>query len=249
VALLDHAFRGLHEADALHGQLETGDASPMDTEIHAMHPNPPAEHGMLPTDLNAHTTGSRTITIVFRRDPSRDRREEQVQYQGYQLLWQDGHPVALGLDGFCRRGQRLLGLDHHLGNRPEARIQLQCVPLPQLEAPLTRLPGCRVRRFLLKRAGLEGRLHFLNGSPTAAAFHLDRDEPRVLDWIGLPSLADGACQWVDLAARVVEADSSTSTALSDEETPGGHSDSGVPSLPLKGDNAPETLRPGVHPIP
>jgi hypothetical protein len=32
VALLDHAFRGLADADALHGERETGDASPMDTD-------------------------------------------------------------------------------------------------------------------------------------------------------------------------------------------------------------------------
>ena len=31
VALLDHAFRGLTDADALHGDREAGDASPMDT--------------------------------------------------------------------------------------------------------------------------------------------------------------------------------------------------------------------------
>jgi hypothetical protein len=31
VALLDHAFRGLTDADALHGEREAGDAAPMDT--------------------------------------------------------------------------------------------------------------------------------------------------------------------------------------------------------------------------
>jgi hypothetical protein len=31
VALLDHAFRGLTEADALHGEREAGDAAPLDT--------------------------------------------------------------------------------------------------------------------------------------------------------------------------------------------------------------------------
>src|SRR5262245_5745847 len=31
VALLDHAFRGLTEADTLHGEGESADASPMDT--------------------------------------------------------------------------------------------------------------------------------------------------------------------------------------------------------------------------
>jgi hypothetical protein len=30
---------------------------------------------------------------------------------------------------------------------------------------------------------------------------IGRDEPRVLHWIGLPALADGARQWFDIAAR------------------------------------------------
>ncbi len=192
---------------------------------------------------------ARTITVIFRRDPSRDRRDGQVQYEGYHLLWQDGQTAGVGLDSFCRRGQRLLGLDRRLGNRPEALVELQCVALPEREAPLTRIPGCRVRRLLLRRAGPEGRLHFLDGTPTATAFHLDRDESRVLEWIGLPSLADGDGKWIDLAARVLEADGSASTALSDKGTPGGDPGSGIPSLTAKTKAAPEILYPAVRPIP
>jgi hypothetical protein len=47
-------------------------------------------------------------------------------------------------------------------------------------------------------------LHFLDGTPTAIDFDLARDEPAVLDWIGLPALEDGQRQWLDLAARTVE---------------------------------------------
>jgi hypothetical protein len=35
-------------------------------------------------------------------------------------------------------------------------------------------------------------------------FDLARDEPCVLDWIGLPALGDGQRQWLDLAARTAE---------------------------------------------
>jgi hypothetical protein len=94
---------------------------------------------------------------------------------------------------------------------------------------------------LLKRAGPEGRLHFLDGTPTAAVFSLDRDEARVLDWIGLPSLADGACQWVDLAARVLAADGSASPALSDKGTPAGHPGPDALSLTARGKAAPDIL--------
>jgi len=69
---------------------------------------------------------------------------------------------------------------------------------------LTRLPGLRVRRFMLKREGRQGRVHFVDGTPTAAVFEIGRDEKRVLDWIGLSSLREGGEQWFDLTARAVE---------------------------------------------
>jgi hypothetical protein len=67
------------------------------------------------------------------------------------------------------------------------------------------LPGARVRRFCLRRSGRQGRLHFLDGTPTTIVFDLDRDEQVMLDWVGLSGLADGADQWFDLAARPVDA--------------------------------------------
>lgn len=74
-------------------------------------------------------------------------------------------------------------------------------PLAGLEDDLTRLPGHRIRRFFLLRNGRQGRLHFFNGTPTAIVLDLDRDEPYVLNWIGLPALSDGESAWFDLAAR------------------------------------------------
>jgi hypothetical protein len=69
---------------------------------------------------------------------------------------------------------------------------------------LTRLPGHRVRRFCLCRSGRQGRLHFLDGTPTTILLDLDCDEPHVLWWIGLPGLGDGDAGWFDLAACSVE---------------------------------------------
>jgi hypothetical protein len=146
----------------------------------------------------------RTLTVLFRRDPGRDRRHGNVSYEGYQMLWPDGRPVTLGIEGFCRYGQRLLGLGRHLAAQPERLIELVCYPLAGIEDPLTRLPGSRVRRVFLERSGSLGRVHFLDGTPTALVFDLARDEPAVLAWIGLPALGDGQRQWLDLAARTVE---------------------------------------------
>jgi hypothetical protein len=146
----------------------------------------------------------RTLTVLFRRDPRRDCRHGTVSYEGYQILWPDGRPVTVGIESFCQRGQRLLGLGRHLAGLPEGLIELHCYPLGGVEEPLTRQPGSRVRRLFLERSGGRGRLHFLDGTPTALVFDLARDESCVLDWIGLPALGDGQRQWLDLAARSIE---------------------------------------------
>jgi hypothetical protein len=151
---------------------------------------------------------ARTLSLLFRRDPSRDRQQGLIQFEGYQILWPDGQSVALGVDSFCRQGQRLLGLGRYLAGCAERLIDLLCYPQINRDADMTRLTGHRVRRFCLQRTGQQGRLHFLDGTPTDAVFDLRRDEPRVLTWLGLPSLPDGGCLWVDLAARVPESPAS-----------------------------------------
>ena len=148
---------------------------------------------------------SRTLRLLFRRDPSRDRQDKHIQFEGYQFLWPDGRRVNLGLDAFCKHGQRLLGLGRHLRGERERLVDLLCFPLADIEASITKLSGHRVRRFALQRHGRQGQLYFLDGTPTTIVLDLDRDEPPVLHWIGLPALLDGERQWFDLAARPVEA--------------------------------------------
>jgi hypothetical protein len=145
-----------------------------------------------------------TLTILFRRDPARDWQRGRILHVGYQIFWSDGRPVSVGLDGFCSRGQRLLGLDRALAGSPERLIEILCFPLRGLEDDLTRLPGHRVRRFFLERDGPRGRLYFMNGTATDVVFDYGRDEVRVLDWIGLSGMGDGDRQWLDLAAQAVE---------------------------------------------
>jgi hypothetical protein len=146
----------------------------------------------------------RTLRVLFRRDPSRDRQDNDISFEGYEVLWPDGRPAAVGLDAFCKHGQRLLGLGRHLAGCRERLLDLVCVPLRDRDDHLTRLPGSRVRRFFLQRSGRQGRIHFLDGTPTAIVFDLASDEAPVLQWIGLTGLADGDEQWFDLAARPVE---------------------------------------------
>jgi hypothetical protein len=148
---------------------------------------------------------ARTLTILFRRDPSRDRLNEEILFEGYEPLWPNGKAVAVGLDAFCKHGIRLLGLGKHLAGRRERLIKLVCLPLAGPEDELHRLPGHRVRRFFMERSGQVGRIHFFQGTPTAVTFEIGRDEPRVLRWIGLPGLGDGQRLWFDLAAGAADA--------------------------------------------
>jgi len=147
---------------------------------------------------------SRNLTILFRRDPSKDRENDSIRYEGYAPFWPDGRPVAIGLDAFCKHGQRLLGLGKHLAGRDERLIRVVSLPLSGRDDDLNRIPGFRVRRFYIERKGTSGRLHFMDGTPTSVVFEMDRDEPRVLNWVGLPELGDGECGWFDIAAMPEE---------------------------------------------
>src|ERR1700722_7587152 len=142
-----------------------------------------------------------TLSLLFRRDPSRDRLENNIPFEGYEILWPDGRPAAIGLDAFCKHGQRLFGLGRHLQGRHERLLDLLSFHLADREDDLTRLPGHRVRRFCLRRTGTQGRIHFLDGTPTAIVFDMLQDETKVLNWLGLTHLADGDELWLDIAAR------------------------------------------------
>ncbi len=147
---------------------------------------------------------TRTLRVLMRRDPSRDRQDGQICFEGYAILWPDGSPLGIGFDALCKQGQRLLGLGRQLPGCREKLIELLYFPLSGLGDAMTRLPGHRVRRFFLLRRGRQGQLHFFNGTPTAIVLDLDRDEEPVLAWIGLPALRDGESAWFDLATRPAE---------------------------------------------
>jgi hypothetical protein len=145
----------------------------------------------------------RTLKVIFRRDPDKDRSREQVDFEGYKMFWPDGRPVAVGLDAFCRQGQRLLGLGRHLKGCSERLVDLMFFPLKDRDDDLVRIKGCRVRRFFMRRQGCQGRIHFLDGTPTATVFYT-HDEAPVVYWCGLHSIPEGGDQWFDLAARPAE---------------------------------------------
>lgn len=143
----------------------------------------------------------RSLTILFERDVSRDRQDGKNTFVGYQIRWPDRSPVAIALESFCTRGQRLLGLDRQLTGCQERLIDIICFPLNGKDDPFVRQPGHRVRRFFLDRQGKECRLHFLNGTPTETVFEIGRDDERILNWCGIHQINDGDRQWVDIATQ------------------------------------------------
>jgi hypothetical protein len=158
----------------------------------------------LQPQLNHNGLEARALTILFRRDPSRDRQRGAIRFHGYQILWPDGARVDLAFDAFCQHAQRLLGLSRHLDGHQERLVELLCFPVPNRDQDMTKLPGYRVRRFHLRRNGTFGRIHFLDGTPTEAVSEISRDDRRILEWIGLIGLPPQGEQWFDLAARPVD---------------------------------------------
>jgi len=160
---------------------------------------------------------TRSLQVLLSRDASRDSQHGQTYLEGYAILWPDGRPLSVGFSAFCKQGLRLLGLSRQLDGCQERLVELLYFPLAGLEERLTRLGGYRVRRFFLLRSGQQGLLHFFNGTPTAIVLDLDRDEPQVLSWIGLPDLRDGEAGWFDLAARPVPAVGQAQTVLGKQD--------------------------------
>jgi hypothetical protein len=145
----------------------------------------------------------RSLKVLFRRDPSRDRSEDGITFLGYRIFWPDGTQVSVGMDALCSYGQRLLGLNELLAGRQERFVELLNFPQVTGRENMTRLPGRRVRRFFIERTGTQGRLHFMDGTATAFVFDLEQDDEHLVRWIGLNELAEGERAWFDLGATPV----------------------------------------------
>ena len=72
---------------------------------------------------------SRVLTILFRRDPSLDHKNDRASFEGYLPCWPNGTPLGITFGAFCKHGLRLFGLGKHLAGRSEKMIKLLCVPL------------------------------------------------------------------------------------------------------------------------
>lgn len=141
-----------------------------------------------------------TLTVLFSRQHSFDTTHNSIPMEGYTLRWPDGRLVEVGLHAFCAKGLRFLGLGKYMGSSSEVLIQLTAFPVACRDSDMHRVPGSRVRRMYIERQGECGRLHFMDGTPTAIEFQRGRDEPAVVAWAQLDQLDDGEQQWLDIAA-------------------------------------------------
>ena len=135
----------------------------------------------------------RKISVVLRRNETKDEQLSGIQYTGYDVFWPSGGRVqGLGFDRFCKIGMRyILGRE-----KPEvAAVDAYFVSLTGRDDPLPRIPGCRLRVLYLERSGPQLKVFLSDATPTEIIFDLERDEERVLDWIGGRQIAEGDRQW------------------------------------------------------
>ncbi|HVS36247.1 MAG TPA: hypothetical protein VMS17_11820 [Gemmataceae bacterium] len=135
----------------------------------------------------------RKESVVFRRNDSKDEQIGGIEYTGYDVFWPSGRRVrGLAFDRFCKIGVRyLLGRE-----KPEiAAVDVYFLPLPHRDVLLPRVPGCRLRVLYLERTGSQLKLFLSDDTPTDIVFDLERDEERVLTWLGARQAADGGRQW------------------------------------------------------
>ncbi len=135
----------------------------------------------------------RKISILFRRNESKDEQLGGIEYTGYDLYWPSGRKVlGLAFDRFCKIGMRyILGRE-----KPElAAVDGYFLPLASRDDRLPRIPGCRLRVLYFERTGSQLKVFLSDDTPTEIAFDLERDEEPILDWLGGRRVADGARQW------------------------------------------------------
>src|ERR1051326_1807281 len=91
----------------------------------------------------------RSLKVLFQRDPAKDLLSGKLFFEGYRLVWPDGRPVGVGINAFCKHGQRLLGLGRFLKGYKEKFLELICYPVASRDQDMTKMPGHRVRRFYM----------------------------------------------------------------------------------------------------
>lgn len=142
---------------------------------------------------------TRTLCVRFVRDATKDAEKGDIQYSGFTFTWPDGRPIQTGLEKLCQRGTKLFFGKEGL-QKDTALLKIVSVPVNEQD-PITKIPATKVRRFYLLRQGDLGTVYFMQGIITDVVFDVTKEEPEVLQWIGLtPELKDGDKYWFDIYA-------------------------------------------------
>jgi hypothetical protein len=142
---------------------------------------------------NAMRFPGRKLSVVLRRNESKDEQSGGIEYTGYDIFWPSGARVqGLAFDRFCKIGVRyILGRD-----KPAvAELDAYFVPLAGRQELPPRVPGSRVRVLSLERDGPRLTVCLSDETPTDIVFDLEQDEEPVLKWLGARAIADRARQW------------------------------------------------------
>lgn len=139
----------------------------------------------------------RKIDLLLRRNSSNDSTTGDVKYTGFDICWEDGQPVQMNLARLCG-----VGVSQIFGDQiPQAGsfcVRYYLVPVENRAAPRLAVPrSLKPRRVYFERQGPLAALHLANGFCTDIAFH-QNDDPRILQWVGLPQMSQGQQQWADV---------------------------------------------------
>ncbi len=149
------------------------------------------------------TQAARTLTLVCERNEKFDHEHERIQYSGMVFYWPEGNKVDLSVNQFCQIGVRTLIGRKHISSRQLLNITL--TPVAGLEAPLPRLgKGSRSRRLFIRKQDNVGIMHLINGMATGLQFYPNRDDARIVEWLGMNDINDGDDMWFDLVVSSSE---------------------------------------------
>lgn len=133
------------------------------------------------------------LTVIYKRNNSNDGKKENIQYTGYDILWEDFSPVNTKIAKFCTKGiETILGF-----NPPEiAKVEMHFM-FCKKEDPKPK--GIRTRRMYLLKENDIIRMHFKNDVETDLIFTKDDDE-KVKTWVNFDNIKENEKQWLNFYA-------------------------------------------------
>ena len=153
--------------------------------------------------------GGRRLDVLLRRNLNNDSSTKDTSYAGFDFCWENGVLVQVNLLRLCGIGVRLV-FGKQVPSKGSFQVQFHLVPVDDPYSKRLPVPRAwRPRRIYFERIGSRATLHLANGFCTDVYFD-EKDDPRVVEWVGLRDLSPGQRQWADLLAICDQVSSSES---------------------------------------